>query len=155
VPPTSLHLSIRPTTVALAVGSPAALVGLGLYGLVAGSGGAALPTVLVVSGLALAFGAARTVPWSVHFDEHGIHWRALLRDRRIDWDDAIAFERHRRKRGGPLVLRTMAGERLAIGDGTERPDEWDRLREVVERFGPGVAVPDAPPSHPFHGRDHR
>ncbi|HSL57033.1 MAG TPA: hypothetical protein VK866_04255 [Acidimicrobiales bacterium] len=155
MPPNPLHLSIRPSTVALVVGSPAVLVGLGLYGLVAGSGGAALPTVLVLSGLGLGFGAARTVPWTVRFEADGVHWSALLRHRHIHWDDVVAFERHRRKKGGPLVMRTMAGERVAIGDGPERPDEWDRLRELVERWAPGVAVADAPPSHPFHGRDPR
>lgn len=153
MPPVELELRVAPTTALLLVASPLALVGLGVLGLAVGDGGPALPLVFLIGGLGLAATAGWSLPLAVRLDADGVTWRAPLRRREIDWDDVVAVERHRRKAKGALVLRTAEGERIALTDVVERPHEWDRLREVVDRYAPGCAVPDPPRGHPFLGRD--
>ena len=51
------------------------------------------------------------------------------------------------------MVRDLEGHRTALCDVAERPSEWDTLRELVARYGPGIAVSTPPPGHPFLGRD--
>lgn len=152
-PPVSLELRAAPSTTLLLVASPLVLVALGVLGLAVGDGGPLIPVLFIGAGLALFASAGVSLPVAVRFDADGVTWRAPLRRRVIDWDDVVAFERHRRRAKGALVIRMVSGERLAVADVAERPAEWDRLKEVAERYAPGCAVPDPPRGHPFRGRN--
>jgi hypothetical protein len=135
----------------LAVVSPLVLLGLGLYGVV--RGGVRTPgAVLVVVAVLVGGAAAWVLPWVTTMDADGVHRRSLLRRHDVPWDEVVAIERHRRRANGPLVLRTVGRDRIALADAVERPAQWDSMREVVRLHAPGAAVPDPPTTHPFHRR---
>jgi hypothetical protein len=135
----------------LTIGSPLLLIVLGAYGVALGGTSSPGGVVLVV-GLVLAVLAAWTLPWTTELDASGVRWRSVARERRIDWDDVVALERHRGRPDGPLVMRTVEHGKLALSDTVEHPAEWDELRELLAVHAPGAAMPDPPPNHPFHRR---
>lgn len=145
-----LHLQASWSGRILTLGSPGLLVGLGGYG--TARGGLSAPGFwLLLVGLGVLVAAVAALPWATTIDAHGVHHRTLVRRRLICWDDVVAFERHRSGRsGGALVVRTVDGRRAALSDQPERPADWDRLRELVDRAAPGVAVAPPPPLHPFN-----
>ena len=152
-PPVSLRLSSTLLTRVVAVVSPCILVGFGLYG-VAGSWRGPGP-ILLALGIALTALVLHQIPWSSEVGEHGVEVRMPARRVLVGWDQVVAFERHKsgRKGNGALVVRDFDGHRTALTDVAERPAEWDTLRELVNRYAAGVAVPVPPPGHPFLGRD--
>lgn len=145
-----LHIRASLSGRLLTIGSPLLLVALGGYGTAVG-GTSAPGFWVLLAGVGLAVASALTIPWEATVGVEGVTCRTLLRRRHLAWDDIVAFERRRRGRsGGPLVARTTAGGRVALSDQPERPAEWDRLKELVERLAPGVAVGAPPPLHPFN-----
>jgi hypothetical protein len=146
-------MRLRPSSsvALLSVGSPLVLIVLGLVG-VSGGGWKTPGGVLLVIGLMLAAVVAWDMPLRTDLDAAGVHRRSLVRLRHFEWDEVVAFERGGRRSSGALVLRTVAGKRVALCDAPERPDQWDALRLLVADHAPGVAVPDAPKGHPFRGR---
>lgn len=146
-PPLVLRASLLDRVIT--IGSPGLLLALGVYG-VANAGWAGVGGVLVGVGALLLALAAWSMPWVTTIDEVGVHWRTPVRSRRIPWDDIVAFQRHRGRAGGPLVVRTVERRRVAVTTTTERPSDWDALRELVDRHAPGVAMASAPPAHPFN-----
>lgn len=146
---TSVELRLSTSVRVLAVGAPLVLVALGLYGVL--RGGLVSPGgVVAVVGVLIGVAAAWELPWSTEIGDDGVRRRALLRQRHVGWDDVVAFERHRRRPDGALVLRTIERERVVLADVTEPPAAWDRIREIVTTCAPGAAFPDPPPTHPFH-----
>lgn len=166
----SLRLPASASGRALTLGSPVLLIGIGGYGVV--RGGLDAPGLWVlVAGLVILAAACWTMPWHTEIDADGVHCRTLVRRRTVSWDDVVAFERVRRGRapgvgsrdmrgapshassggrGGPLALRTTAGERILLSDAVEPPPTWDALRELAARYAPGTSVADPPPLHPFN-----
>ena len=136
----------------LVVASPGLLIALGLYGTLNGGWGGPGPWLLTV-GLVTLTAAALLQPWESIIGPEGISCRTLARRRRIAWNDAVSFERERRRRGrdGPLVVRTVERRRIPLTDRVERPDEWDSLRALVARHGPGIALPEPPHRRPRTG----
>jgi hypothetical protein len=108
-------------------------------------------------------------------------WSTSPPGEHIAWDDVVAIERAKQARrgvarsltwrgthhagigaddlGGPraggskgLVVRTTARRRYALATHAERPDQWDRLKELIAEHAPGVSAPVPPASHPFSRR---
>lgn len=147
----ALQLPGSPSGRALSIGSPMLLIALGGYGTVRG-GVPAPGFILLLAGAALLGVTALTMPWAALVDATGVHCRTMARLRSIPWDDVVAFERQRRARGGgALLVRTVQGRRIALSDRPERPDQWDALREMVQRCAPGAPVGSPPDGHPFNG----
>jgi hypothetical protein len=163
---------------ALVVVSPAILIGLGAWGATTGG---SIGGLLLMLGVSLGLVAGWVMPWSATIDAAGIHRRTLLRRQHIAWDDVVAIERAKQARrgvarsltwrgthhagigaddlGGPraggskgLVVRTTARRRYALATHAERPDQWDRLTELIAEHAPGVSPPVPPASHPFSRR---
>jgi hypothetical protein len=148
----TLRLRLPVADRVLLFGSPGLLVLLGALGL--GAGGSWVPGAFATGGVVLLVIAGWSVPWFSDVDAEGVRFRAPLRDLRIGWDDVVAFERHRGRGSGALIVRTVGRRRFALTTKVERPDEWDALNELARRHAPGVAVADPPPLHPF-SRPHR
>jgi hypothetical protein len=136
---------------ALILLSPGLLIVLGLWG-VSGGGVDSLGVVLFGVGLVLFVGAGWLMPWHTDIDEQGLRRRTLFRESQLDWDDIVAIERPSGRGRKGLVARTVKRRRLVLGTTSERPDEWDQLRELVAEHAPGVSVSDPPPLHPFNRR---
>jgi hypothetical protein len=163
---------------ALVILSPAILIGLGAWGAVYGGSVGGL---LLVLGVVLGLIAGWVMPWSATVDATGIRRRTLLRSQTIPWDDVVAIERagHRRRglhrrdltgrgsvlthapldthsnaSGGSkgLTVRTVGRRRHVLATHAERPDQWDRLKELLADHAPGVAPPPPPATHPFSRR---
>lgn len=132
----------------LLLGGPAALVLLGLVGAVRGGlwtpGG-----VMLVAGLVLVLAVAVVSPWAVTFGADGIERRTLVGRRTFAWEDVDAIERPGRRNRRGLVLLQADGRRVVLSTSDERPDVWDRLRELVGEVAPHVDVGEPPPDHPF------
>ena len=125
------------------------LLAFGLYG-IAGSWSGPGP-IIFAAGCALLAAVLWSVPWSSEVGESGVEVRMPGRRVVLPWDEIVAFERHKqgRKGNGALVVRDLEGRRTALTDVAERPADWDTLRELVSRYGPGIAVSSPPPGHPF------
>lgn len=165
---------------ALVILSPGVLIGLGVWGAVAGG---SVGVLLLVLGIVLGGAAGWSMPWSATIDHVGVHRRTLLRRHSIVWDDVVAIERAtpsrrgRHRRGpvgslmgaetvsnepGPgarvadrskgLMVRTVDRRRYVLATHAERPDEWDHLKVLLAEHAPGVSPPPPPASHPFSSR---
>lgn len=152
LPGRQAELRLRPSRVVWAclVFSVVAFVALGVYGVIVGGVGTPALGLLVV-GLGLGAAAVWDLPWVTEIDADGVRRRSLAREQRVGWDDVVSFERRGNRHKGALVLRTVERRRIALTDVVERPDEWDRLRELAGRYAAGVSLPDPPRGHPFVG----
>ncbi|MGY6500105.1 MAG: PH domain-containing protein [Acidimicrobiales bacterium] len=128
----------------LVVGAPAVLAMLGAYGV--WRGGVATPGMaLLVAGVAVFVAAAWTIPLGSSLGPDGVEVRTLVRRRHVGWDDVVAFERHRGKSKGALVVRTVEPARIALSTSVERFDVHNELRDLVRHHGASIALPEPPP----------
>lgn len=144
--------------------SPAILLGLGIFGLIAGSTNA-VALVLTLVGALLALVTLLDYPQRVEFHEAGIDRVCLLRRHRLSWRDVRALERARgtllsyvrlrnagdeptapRTPSGGLVARGAKGRRWLLCDRIESQPEFDAIKAEVAARADWVAIAAARPS---------
>ncbi|MGA1034316.1 MAG: hypothetical protein ACO3VI_03290 [Ilumatobacteraceae bacterium] len=121
--------------------SSSVLCALGAWA-VASVGFKAVPTVILILGVALAVVVFFDLPLASRIDEIGVERRALLRRHRLGWERVRAVSRGRpavsiRKRSldpGPLVA-VVGRRRYMVIDQTESLEEYQRIIEILRGLG--------------------
>jgi hypothetical protein len=158
----TIYTSLRGVITSLI--SPTILLGLGIFGLTAGSANA-VALVLTVLGALLALVTLLDYPQRVEFHETGIDRVCLLRRHRLRWEDVRAIERARgtllsyvrlrnagdeptapRAPSGGLVARGPKGRRWLLCDRIESQPEFDAIKAEIASRADWVAIAAARPS---------